>query len=310
MSPLAWGCHNNSQTNLLRWWFVVITLQRRIIPISCQYQVLLTHSPSSFYLLFSPFLSFSILDWFQINLNYNFISSTALYFQLDICRHTRRLWSPFFLFSGSIFVVTRGDRACPSFLFPYRSSWAHEEIVIAFIFLFWIDLCGHTRRLRLPLFSVSGSISVDTRGDLAWLYLSFLERYLWAHGEIMLAILFCFRIDLRSHTKRSWLPFFSVSGSIFVLWRSRQIFPFWHMWLACLPFFNSLGGIISPDIFSYWSAITVLSEYEVSCDEVSVSPIHKIAPMSFSCWTLVLLLRRSLWTMDMINLVNIDVLST
>ena len=43
--------------------------------------------------------------------------------------------------------------------------------MLAFIFLFWIYPCGHTRRLCLPLFSVSGSIFVGTRGYRACLYL-------------------------------------------------------------------------------------------------------------------------------------------
>ena len=85
--------------------------------------------------IFTPFLSFSLLDWFQINLNYNFILSTALSCQIDVRRHTNRLCLPSF-------------------------------------FLFWVNICGHTRRSCLPLFSVSWFIFVGTRGDCA--YLSFL----------------------------------------------------------------------------------------------------------------------------------------
>ena len=50
---------------------------------------------------------------------------------------------------------------------------------------------------------------VGTRGDLTCLSFSFLYQYSWAHEEIMLASLFCFRIDLCRHTRRLWLPFFS-----------------------------------------------------------------------------------------------------
>ena len=127
------------QTHLLRWWFVVLSRQSRIIPSSCQSQVLLTHLPYSFYLLSSSFLYFYLLDRFQINLKYIVILSTVLYLQPDC-------------------LGTRGDRTCLSFLSMDLYSWAHEEIVLAFIFCFWIDLCRHTRRFCLPFFSVSGSI--------------------------------------------------------------------------------------------------------------------------------------------------------
>ena len=118
--------------------------QSRSITRFCKCQVLLTHSPYYFSLFFSPFISFSLLDRFQINLNYIFILSTALYRQLDICRQTRRSCLPFIFFSGSIFVVTLGYRACLSFLFPDQSWWAQKEIVLAFIFCFWIDICSTT----------------------------------------------------------------------------------------------------------------------------------------------------------------------
>ena len=122
----------------------MLICQSRSITRYCQYQVLITHSPSSSSLFFSPFLSFYLLGRFQINLNYIFILSTALYRQLDICRHTRRSCLPFIFFSGSVFVVTLGYRACLPFLFPDQSFWAHKEIVLAFIFCFWIDICSTT----------------------------------------------------------------------------------------------------------------------------------------------------------------------
>ena len=40
-----------------------------------------------------------------------------------------------FFFSVYIFVGTPGDRACPYFLFPDRSLWVQEEIVLAFLFI-------------------------------------------------------------------------------------------------------------------------------------------------------------------------------
>ena len=106
--------------------------QSRSIPKSCQSRVLLAHSQSSFSIFFTPFIYF-FLDQFQINLNYNFILSTTLSRQIDLCRHTRRLCLTFFLFYGYIFGGKQGDCACLYFMFPYQSWWAHEEIVRAFI---------------------------------------------------------------------------------------------------------------------------------------------------------------------------------
>ena len=110
--------------------------------------------------------------------------------------------------------------------------------MLAFLFLFFIYLREQTRRSCLPFFSISGSIFVGTRGDRACLYSYF-------------------------------------SGLIFVLQRSCQIVTCWHNWLACMPFFNASGGMISPAIFLYRSAITVISAHEVACDEVYVSPIPR-----------------------------------
>ena len=45
---------------------------------------------------------------------------------------------------SSMFVDTGGDRACLYFYFLDRSSWAHEDIVLDFIFLFWFDLRSMT----------------------------------------------------------------------------------------------------------------------------------------------------------------------
>ena len=78
-------------------------------------------------------------------------------FWIYIRGHPSRSCLPFFSFSRSIFVVTRGDL---DFLYFY----------------FRVDLRGHTRRFWLPLFSVSGSIFVDTQGDRDCLYFLFLDR--------------------------------------------------------------------------------------------------------------------------------------
>ena len=68
--------------------------QIRSIPRYCQSQVLLIHSPSSF----SPiFLLFSLLDRFQMNLNYIIILSNALSCPFNIGDPMRRSCIPFFL---------------------------------------------------------------------------------------------------------------------------------------------------------------------------------------------------------------------
>ena len=52
-----------------------------------------------------------------------------------------------------MFVCTQLDPAWLSISFLDRSSGAHEEIMLASIFCFWVDLHRHTRRSCLPLFS-------------------------------------------------------------------------------------------------------------------------------------------------------------
>ena len=146
-----------------------------------------------------------------------------------------------------------------------------RRLCLPFFLYFWVDIHGHTRRSCLPFFSIYGSIFVDTRGYCARLYF--------------------------------------IIGSIFLLWCSRQIVPCWHTWLVFMPFFNALGGMISPAIFFYRSAVAVISAHEVAGDEVSVSPILKISLVSFSCWTLVLIIFRFSWTMGLLNLENIYIVS-
>ena len=50
---------------------------------------------------------------------------------------------------------------------------------------------------------------VGTREDRACLSFSFLFRYSWSHKEVVIASIFCFPIDLRRHTRRYCLTFFS-----------------------------------------------------------------------------------------------------
>ena len=94
LSPLVWVFNHNSLTHLMLWWFFVMSRQIQIIPRCFQSQVLLIHSPSSF----SPiFLLFSLLDRFQMNLNYIIILSNALSCPFNIGDPMRRSCIPFFL---------------------------------------------------------------------------------------------------------------------------------------------------------------------------------------------------------------------
>ena len=59
------------------------------------------------------------------------------------------------------------------------------------------------------LHSLVISMFVGTQGYHACLYFCFLDQYLGAHEEIVLASLFCFQIDVIRNTRRLCLPFFS-----------------------------------------------------------------------------------------------------
>ena len=122
------------------------------------------------------------------------------------------------------------------------------------------------------------------------------------------------QIDLSGHTEISWLPFFLIFCSCFwvdlCLVTSCQIFPCWHTWWACLSLFNTCGGMISTAIFSSWAAIDVLSAHQGAGDKVSVSPKSQIR----SCVVFLVEIWPcfswcSSWTMGLINLVNVDVVS-
>ena len=79
-----------------------------------------------------------------------------------------------------MFVSTRVDHDCPSFSFLGRSLWAHKEIMCAPLFCFRIDLCRHTRRSWLPLFS--GCVDLH--------YMTFSSyRFLLAHVTGLSALL-------------------------------------------------------------------------------------------------------------------------
>ena len=223
--------------------------------------------------LFSPFLYFSLLYWFQINLKYIIILSTALSRQINLLRHTMRLCLPFFYVSGSIFVRTQGDRAWLYFLFLYRSLWAHEEILIDFIFCFWINLCGHRRRSWLPFFSVSRLMFMGTQRDRDWISFLFLDKS--SFGDAL--------ARFPPVDTRDW-----------------HVFPSSTVWVGqSVPLFSRTGQISM--------------YYHNTKQQVMKSLSHlycEIVLVSFSCWTSVLLLYRSLWMIGLINLVNLHVVST
>ena len=187
------------------------------------------------FFLFILFFSFYLLDLFQINLNYNFILSTALSRKINIRRHTRRSCFPLFFF-------------------------------------FWINICGHTRRSCLAFFSVHGSIFVGTRGYPDCLYLLFLD---WSLFDDALVGLFPvgkldWHVCPSSMLRVGWsFLLFSCNG---------------HLFLYC--------------------------QHTKSQVMKSLSHLYReIAPVSFPCWTSVLLIWRYSWTMGLINLVILDVVS-
>ena len=152
--------------------------------------------------LFSPFLSFSLLDRFQINLNYIIHLSTALSCHINPHRHTRRSCLHFFSVSGyifvgtqrdlSIFVGARGNRDWLSFLFLNRSEFRD-----AFVRLFpvgthdWRFCPSSTLRVvwSVPLFSFSYRCTVSTR---SWRWQSLCLTY------IAKSLLCCFPFEFWS----------------------------------------------------------------------------------------------------------------
>ena len=59
------------------------------------------------------------------------------------------------------------------------------------------------------LHSLISSMFVGTRGDCSCLSFSFMCQFSGVHKDIVLASLFCFPIDIRRHTSRFCLSFFS-----------------------------------------------------------------------------------------------------
>ena len=99
--------------------------------------------------LFSIFLSFSLLDIFQINLHYIFILSTALSFHIDLRSHTRVLCLPLFLIFWFLFLYLYpfGDSLVRSFPVGIRS---------------WLVCPSSTLRVgwSVPLFSRTSQLSL------------------------------------------------------------------------------------------------------------------------------------------------------
>ena len=203
--------------------------------------MLLTQSPSSLYLFFSPF--FYPFLYFSLLFSFGYISdkpklyflSTALYCHIDIRRHTRRLF-------------------------------------LHFLFYFWIDLRVKSIILWLPLFSISVSMFVGKRVDHDCLFL-------WLNWSLFDDAL------VRS------FPVGTRDGRVCP---SRTIQVGWSV-----PLFSC-----TVKLFLYYHHIKLQGVKSLS------HLYHKIALVLFSCCTLALLLYHSLWTMGMINLLNIDVVYT
>ena len=127
----------------------------RITPRSCQYQVLMKHSPSSFSLLFSTFLSFSFLGRFQINLNYSINLFNALFLQLDIGRHTSRSCMPLslvlcFMFMDISSLGESIDRLFPCgtrdwYVFPSSTLWLGWPVPLFSRIVQLTMYCQHTK---------------------------------------------------------------------------------------------------------------------------------------------------------------------
>ena len=165
--------------------------------------------------------------------------------------------------------------------------------------------------LSCLLHSLISLILVGTRGYRACLYFSFLDLSLWAHEEIVLALIFCFWIDLRGHTRVSCLPLFiyfpdrysfydALDRSFPVGTREWRVCPSSTLWVGWpVPLFSRTGQLL------------LYCQHTKSQVMKSLSHLYcKIALVLFWCWTLVLFLCRYSWTIGLINLVNLDVVST
>ena len=91
---------------------------------------------------------------------------------------------------SSMFVGTEVNRACFYFHFLDQYPGAHEEIVLASILCFLINLCRHTRRSCLPLFSDWVNICSMTFSS---------DHYLLEHVTGVSALLQRFGWDDQSH---------------------------------------------------------------------------------------------------------------
>ena len=145
--------------------------------------------------------------------------------------------------------------------------------MLAFLFCFWIDICGNTRRSWLTLFFVSGSIFLGTQGDRDYLYFMFLDRSSFNDAIIKL-------LPVGIH---DWhvCPYSTlrVGWPVPLLYRTDQL----------------------SNYCQQNKSLVMKSLFQLYCE---------IFLVFFSCWTSVLLLWHSSWTMDMINLVNIHIVST
>ena len=113
-------------------------------------------------------------------------------FCIDLCEHTRRFWLTLFFASGSIFVVTGGDHDCLSFLFLDWCSWAHKEIVIEFLFCFWINL-------RLVMLLPDFPLLTHVTGMS-----SLLQRFGWDNQSRFSLVLVRYRCTIITLSSRWW----------------------------------------------------------------------------------------------------------
>ena len=110
-----------------------------------------------------------------------------------------------------MFVVTRGDRDCLSFYFMGRYLWAHEEIVLASLFCFLIDICRHMRISCLPFFSDLVNICSMTLMSYCSLLAhvtgvsTLLQRFGWDYQYRYFLVLVSYRYTVSTWSLRWWI---------------------------------------------------------------------------------------------------------
>ena len=140
-----------------------------------------------------------------------------------------------------MFVGTRGDCACLSFSFVDRSSGAHEEIVLASLFCFRINLCRHTRRSCLPFFS--NWVDLRSMTFLSDRYLSahvtgvsaLLQRFWWDDQYSYFRVPVSYRCNVSTRSCRWW------SLCLTYTWNIYRVIFLLNFGLASLSFIQNNG---------------------------------------------------------------------